>query len=313
MNRKAIFTILHGDSYVDTWKRYCEPGWRAYADRHGYDLVVVTEPIRLEHPLSVRPIHWQKAFIPRHPRAKDYEDIVYLDADILINYHRAPCIVSANPTGKIGAVRFDQYIDDDFNYYLIFIRQSKFRNLQERIRQHQQTPGVVTLSGPDFAAEYGQYSSDLSRPLINSGVLTMKPALHGDLLEKIYHDSFVEMSDGAETRCGQKGNFDQVYLTHKLLEADMIQLLDERYNCIAYYQMALHYPFLFAAFSEELARVALTTILMNHYFLHFAGNLSWLPLAQLNENNDLAILNAPDVFSRDLEMIKNRRGPHRFV
>ena len=301
MNNKAIFTILYGDSYIDAWRKLCEPGWRAYADKHGYDIVIVDKPIIQSADYPDRPIHWQKLVACSHSKAAEYEHIIMMDSDIMINYHQAPCMVEMQHTDKVGAVSFNHYIEDNFNYYKIFIRQNKFKQYQDRRRRLQVTPGRFLLSGPDFSEIYSVYTDETDLPLINTGVLYMQPHKHRAYMEQVFHDSFTDVADPAV-----KGNYEQEYLAFRLLKDDMFYRLDERFNRIAYYEQAIHYPFLFMVNDPALWKMCMTTILANAWFLHFAGNAELMKITEQNEYGDLAIVGLPDVFKHDIEVIKNR-------
>ncbi len=306
MNRKAIFTIACGGTYLANWRSYCEPNWRKYADKHGYDIVVVTEPIRQEHELARRPVNWQKCFVLSHPEAARYEDVVFLDADIVINYNRAPCIAEANDSEKIGAVSFDRYLDDDLQAYMIGIRKGNFLTYERRMKLRKTNPGPMQLPPVDFSTYYDLYPGDCSRlPRVNSGVLAMKPALHRELMESIYFDSFKETRD--EWVDGTL-EIDQTYLTYKLLRADAIKLLDRRFNRIASFEQAIHYPFTLMVPDEKLLRTCFTSMLCNSYFLHFARCAGMMKHAVANDEGDFAILGLPNVFAGDRISIKHR-GP----
>ena len=105
---KAIATIVIGDVFKSMWfdgslgdcaSQYCR--------RHGYDLIVFDDYLdKSDFGLS-RPPHWQKLLILESERLAGFDDVVWLDADILINHHRAPCIVSQKRTGKIGCVTLE--------------------------------------------------------------------------------------------------------------------------------------------------------------------------------------------------------------
>ena len=43
--KKAIVTMAVGEAYVQAFETHARPNWVRYADRHGYDLFVLTEPI----------------------------------------------------------------------------------------------------------------------------------------------------------------------------------------------------------------------------------------------------------------------------
>ncbi len=303
MNDKVITTFLCGDSYQALWKQHCEFSWRHYAEKHGYDIILLDQPVRPGENPALRPINWQKLLICGHPRIAAYRDVVFLDADIMINYHRAPCIVAGAAGAGIGVVRFDRMIDDDFNYYKIFIRQAKFRNYHDRKKQRPGSPGMFHLKGPDFSKHYARYTAQRNLPLINTGVLVMRPALHRDYLEKVYHDSSRDVQNGAE-----KGNYEQEYLSYRLLADGQAQFLDERFNCLAYYEQALHYPFLYLSDDPALWKACLSTILANNFFLHFAGNVNLMPFVAVNENEEFAALGLDNPFHGDREVIRNRNN-----
>jgi hypothetical protein len=43
--KKALVSLVIGDRYLRFWQQYCERSWRAYAQRHGYDIVIFDSPI----------------------------------------------------------------------------------------------------------------------------------------------------------------------------------------------------------------------------------------------------------------------------
>ena len=45
-NKKAIVTMAIGEErYMANWKTYCEPNWRPYADKFGFDLICLNDPL----------------------------------------------------------------------------------------------------------------------------------------------------------------------------------------------------------------------------------------------------------------------------
>lgn len=301
MNNKAIFTIVFGERYVQNWEKYCKPGWTKYAEKHGYDLVVVDGPIRKEHDFKFRPIHWQKLFVPQHPRAKDYESIVFLDSDIMINYHHAPCIVRANNCDKVGAVRFDKYIDDPFLYHHVFIRKQKYDHYGERYRQKQNGPSKAKIIGPNFNRLYSDYTDRNDLPLINTGVLVFKPGLHKELFEKIYFDSVDEVKN-----IPKYGNIEQEYISFKLIDADALNFIDERFNRIAAFEYTTHYPFCALGVEDRLKRTCCSTILANCYFMHFAGFQSLMEFTALDERGDFTLADIDNIYEGDVEICGHR-------
>jgi hypothetical protein len=44
-NQKAIVTLAIGEKYYTSWKTFCEPNWKPYAERYGFDLVCLESPL----------------------------------------------------------------------------------------------------------------------------------------------------------------------------------------------------------------------------------------------------------------------------
>jgi hypothetical protein len=44
-NSKAIVTLAVGPGFAARWHAICEPHWRRYCKRHGYDLICLEQPL----------------------------------------------------------------------------------------------------------------------------------------------------------------------------------------------------------------------------------------------------------------------------
>lgn len=115
IKKKALVTLLIGDDYYKVWKTYFKQSWEKYADIHGYDIVIIDDFIDKSELAASRSVHWQKCLILEDERVQQYEDIVWLDSDVLINFHRAPCIVESNNSNNIGVVSNSYTFNNDFN------------------------------------------------------------------------------------------------------------------------------------------------------------------------------------------------------
>ncbi len=98
-NQTCLVTIVVGESYLRAFDRYSRRRAEEYCRRHGYDLRVLTEPVR---ELPGKKLTWQKLCLPDLPWWWRYRQIAFLDADILIA-RDAPPLPSIAP-GKIGGV-----------------------------------------------------------------------------------------------------------------------------------------------------------------------------------------------------------------
>ncbi len=100
MNNKTVLcTIVVGAPYLAAFDRYSRKRFETYAARHGYQAVILTEPVR---DLPGKKFTWQKLCLPDLPWWDTCERVAFLDADILIA-RDAPALPDV-PEGKIGGV-----------------------------------------------------------------------------------------------------------------------------------------------------------------------------------------------------------------
>src|SRR6266496_4153810 len=94
--KTAIVTLLLGRPYWLAWHEVCAPSWRAYAERHGYDIIAIDRPLDVSPRAMARSPAWQKCLVLQPSIAGEYDRIVWLDADIVIKpegacrYDRSP-------------------------------------------------------------------------------------------------------------------------------------------------------------------------------------------------------------------------------
>jgi hypothetical protein len=97
--RTALVTIVVGAPYQAAFDRYSRARFLDYAQRHGYEPILLTEVIR---DLPGKKFTWQKVLLPELPWWEEYEQVAFLDADILIA-RDAPALPVV-PEGKLAAV-----------------------------------------------------------------------------------------------------------------------------------------------------------------------------------------------------------------
>lgn len=97
--RTCVVTVVIGAQYLRDYDRHARKRFEAYCTRHGYDLKVIDTVIR---DLPGKKFTWQKQCLMDLPWFADYDQIAYLDADILIARDAPPLPVI--PPGKLAAV-----------------------------------------------------------------------------------------------------------------------------------------------------------------------------------------------------------------
>lgn len=270
---KAIVTLVVGERYQSVWRRYFEPNWRAYADRHGYDLVVHETPLDQSAKAKTRSVAWQKCLILSDHRCDAYERVVWIDADIAINPVTAPCIASCVPADKIGGT----------DAYTLFTRALYDALYAEQLKAWAAcgAKAIINRTGSEFYRRYG-IETNLD-DVIQTGVLVLTPARHREVLEHVYASY--------EDKGGTEWNYEMRPLSYEIVRAGLHHFVDQRFNLIYPDFKATFFPFLtdvryerrmaarirsrldrwVAPHRVPMVELAATTAFANSFFLHFAA------------------------------------------
>lgn len=271
-------TLALGDQFRAQWHALCEPNWRQYAERHGFDLICIEQPLDSSPRAQGRSPSWQKCLILSQPFAAQYERLVWLDADILINA-AAPNILANVPPDKVGAVG---------GYSAPTPQQYQVANARN-VSLWRARGGAVALDATP-ASYYARYGLPQAQhaDVVQAGVLALSPAHHRAVLEAAYYNY--------EGRAGD-WQYEMPPLSHELLSRAVVHWLDPRFNTIWLLYALLHYPFLFnvqrpRTWRRRLSRrvdralgfdrlravrrACATAAFHNSYFLHFAAALDEL-------------------------------------
>ena len=108
-----MVTIAIGETYHASWKKSCEPNWKQYADKYKFDLICLEQPLDSSEGARNRSVAWQKCLILGQDFASGYDQIVWIDSDIMIN-SCAPDITTGVPLDKVGAVQDESFFDGVF-------------------------------------------------------------------------------------------------------------------------------------------------------------------------------------------------------
>jgi hypothetical protein len=264
--KPAIVTLVIGDEYQTSWRAACEPGWRAYAERHGYDLIVATEPLDTSARAAARSPAWQKCLVLGDAIAGGRERIVWVDADVMIN-PAAPAITDGVPIEKIGAIDEHQFPTPERRLQIV-------RRLVEYWQSSNPSRAENLRSCLDPAAWHAFAGLPRrGRHILQTGVMVLSPRHHRELLEHVYASY--------EDRGGYEMNYEMRPLSFEAQEHNLQHWIDRRFNALT--------AFLQVEFEEIEPRRMLNTIAdiaafltaayRSNYFLHFANQRDYMKVA----------------------------------
>jgi hypothetical protein len=288
--RTAIVTLAIGEEFAERWHRLCEENWRRYADRHGYDLICVEQPLDTSERAQSRSPSWQKLLLLGQPFAENYDRIVWVDADVLFGREARP-IADLGPRHLVGAV-------DEIG--------------MER-------PDVRRLLHPDPPSEYLELGfSETFDQMVQAGVLVLSPEHHREVLERVYE----EYEDGPKTV------FEMRPLSYELLREGLVHWLDPRFNMLWFVYRAHNHPELSRYRRHPKSREVMQRALEEVDLLHFAGEAETMefllaptrpsvaPREDLPPTRSpvaLTIHDRPDETARVLDAIRSARPPRLLV
>jgi hypothetical protein len=278
-NSKALVTLAIGQKFLENWKNLCQANWQKYADRHGYDLICIEDPLDDSARAQKRSPAWQKCLILGEESVNKYDRVVWVDADVFINWANAPCIIEGVAVDKVGAARELATPNEQLS------AEARERLLESwGITDEKNERGTYAKFG--IPAEFDE--------IVQSGIMVLSPSHHRSILEKVYY----ECEDAGW------GLAEMHWLSYELLKADCVQWIDPRFSTIWNVHKALYYPFLMhkphpkpslfnrvkgkllskgipGRLVDRRASDCATTALMNTFFLHFAGTAREMRLVDL--------------------------------
>lgn len=241
--KRAITSVVIGDAYSELWRRYARDSWLTYASKFGLEVVVFEEPLDRSVRARNRSPAWQKLLLLEHPSLARFERVVYMDADVIINAAEARLVFEGVPDEKIGATVDMSFISHPL-FAAEFLRLCGQPGMAERSRQLYAKCGLSPLW--DF--------------VVNTGVWVASPQRHARLLRRVY-DECEETPDSY---------YEQVFLSHRIIENHLLHMIDPRYNVLWYEFIDGVYDFLHGP-HEPLKALALASVFRKSYFLHFAA------------------------------------------
>jgi len=239
-----LVSIAIGEKYLQQYNSLFRESHENYAKKHDYDFKVINNYLDKNLP-HVDAITFNKLLVCSQEWSNQYDCIILLDADVLININSPPihkCI--------------------DFENYIGIVNEYSQPTNEIRLK-------IQRMMGwePNAKEYYKLADLDINTEMVfNTGVMVFQPKKHSELLETIYK-KYVKKSINHP----RKYHYEQSCIGYELQKEQTYKLLDNKWNAI----WSLH----------KMAGGQLDNFFKQNYFIHFAGNTDIQKALDLQKNN----------------------------
>jgi len=226
--RTALVTIAIGDHHQREFETYALPSLRAYAQKHDYELIAITEPFAPIDPNSSKTIHWHKILLGQVPAIKAFDRVIWIDTDIVINSRLAPDITEDVPVEKIGIVELSdnpqiEAATETLNTLYNIVLREHFDDVHEFVK-------------PDVKIKDQYKRADLTPTpdkFCNTGVFVFSPKHHNEF----FAQTFLKYDKNFD-------DFENTPLSFEIFSNNLNHGIDPRFNTLWSDELSLKYPFL---------------------------------------------------------------------
>lgn len=239
-----LITIAIGQKYLEDYNNLFYKSQKNYALKHGYDFKVITEFLdkKLQHRST---ISFNKILVCNQEWSDDYDFIIFIDADILININSPPIHNFIDYEGRIGII--DEYSQPSKKRRL---------NIQKRM-------GWEVCASDYYKLCNFNINTNM---VLNSGVLVLQPKLHKQFLKNIY-DKYVIQSISHP----RGFHYEQSCIGYEIQKNNLFKILDNKFNAIWSLTRI-----------DNINNITLNTFFDENYFIHFAGHCDYDKIKYIN-------------------------------
>jgi hypothetical protein len=239
----VLVTIAVGEQYLAEYKKLFYESQYNYAKKHGYDFKVITDFLD-KNIKDLSTISFNKILVCNQEWSNDYDFIIFIDADILININ-SPSIHNYIDYGEcIGII--DEYSQP-----------SKERRIKIQRNMGWETSAIdyYKLCGLDIKTEM----------VFNSGVLVMQPKIHKVFLQNIYNKYVLQSISHYRGY-----HFEQSCIGYEIQKNNLYKVIDNKFNAVWCLTKM-----------DNIENISLNTYFNENYFIHFAGHTDFDKIKQI--------------------------------
>lgn len=241
-----LVTIAIGKNYLEQYYNLFYESQRKYALKHNYDFKVITDFLDKSNQ-DRSCISFNKILVCSQEWSKDYDFIIFVDADILININSPPIHSFIDYEGLIGII--DEYSQPSNERRLL---------IQKRMGWETSATDYYKLAGLDIQTNM----------VLNSGVLVLQPKKHSVFLQNIYN-KYIKQSKNH-----YRGfHFEQSCIGYEIQKNNLCKVIDNKFNAIWSLTKL-----------DNVENITLNQYFKNNYFIHFAGHVDYDKIRYIEQN-----------------------------
>jgi hypothetical protein len=242
-NKVLLVTICIGDKYLDEYNKLFRNSQEFYAKKNNYDFKIIKEFNYNEFKnYHINLINFHKVLLCNYDWSNNYDYIIFVDADIIINKNSPSIHNYYKFTNKIGIC--DEMQPDISKKKEV----SKYKGWEKTAKEYYKLHANLNLN---------------TNYILNTGVLVFQPKIHKYFLSNLKkkYEKIV---------FNQKKNLhkDQPFIGYELQINKLDYLMDYKWNAIWV---------LYKTYYNNINKKVLTLqeFYNNNYFIHFAGHTDY--------------------------------------
>jgi lipopolysaccharide biosynthesis glycosyltransferase len=233
----CLVTLAVGEQYLNQYNELFRKSQESYANKCGYDFRIITEFIDsgLKHPDTIT---FNKILVCSLEWSKNYDFIIFIDADILIRKNSPALHSLMNYENCIGIV-------DEFSQPT----NEKRLELHKRMGWESNATEYYKLCGFDIETNM----------IFNSGLLVLQPRIHKEFLENIYSKHVLQ-----NIGHWRGYHYEQSAIGYEIQKSKLYKVLDNKFNAVWGIEKL---------YSDD--KTKLEDFFNNNHFTHFAGKTDY--------------------------------------
>jgi len=246
-----LVTLAIGKQYLQQYELLFKESQENYAKKNGYDFKIITDFLDKNNKYNST-ISFNKILVCNQEWSDEYDFIIFIDADILININSPPIHNYINYDKYIGII--DEYSQP-----------TKERRIQIQTKMGWETSATEYYKLCDL-----NIKTDM---VFNSGVLVFQPKIHKDFLQNIY-DTYIKKS----IFHNRGYHYEQSCIGYEIQKNNLYKVIDNKFNAI-WSIIKL----------DNTENITLENYFKQNYFIHFAGHNDYNKVELLHKNYNIKI------------------------